>query len=83
MLFENSEMKYEKQIKIADIGSLVRCFNQVFHLEATFVDKYSGDCSICTYDLINNKKCLKYYPITIHYFEAYVGELFKQNQARG
>ena len=47
--------------------SLERCINQIFRPEVDvgIINKDSGNCYKCTYDLRNNKKCKDYYPIKV------------------
>jgi len=53
------------------IDKKVVCIYQAFKSPrqgtGTFSPKGWGDCSRCHYDLVNNKMCRGYYPITINY----------------
>ena len=52
------------------MADLVRCINQVFGSKEKVRTPEEwrpgmGDCTICTYDPINNPRCLGYHPIKI------------------
>ncbi|MFA5153862.1 MAG: hypothetical protein WC554_15025 [Clostridia bacterium] len=59
----------------------ILCFYQVF--KSVFSEKQEGcgDCSICVPNS-ENKKCLKYLPITIWSFEAIGGKNEEQEMVR-
>ena len=46
---------------------IVRCLRQIFRPtdEIKFIVKGRGNCLICKYDPINNKKCSGFIPINI------------------
>ncbi|MCR4327482.1 MAG: hypothetical protein NUV46_02780 [Nanoarchaeota archaeon] len=63
-----------------------RCLHQVSSPGVTlpkyFLDMIGiGNCSICTYDPIENPKCLGYSPVKVFYFKS-SNKIFSKNKVK-